>query len=219
MAHTQLETHGFATTELPQFANEGHQLQRCSEAAVRCRGYTVLPHRYTPRLGNFFGHFRAWKHATVARFSPLTEFNFNHLDLRVQRIDHKFFFTEMPVICSATKVPRTQLPNQVTAVGAVMTRNRPLTGIVCETTEFGAQVQRHDGIGAQGTKTHGRDIKATDVISLRAIMSTHPHTKIMPLNLRGRHGVIDPLISGGPDIQLRAKRPAVRCPFCTGINQ
>ena len=71
----------------------------------------------------------------------------------------------------------------------VIPRDRPLTGVMRKATLLGAQVQRHDGIGAQGTKTHGRDIEQTDVIGVLALRAAHMHFKVMRWNDRRADGM------------------------------
>ena len=125
----------------------------------------------------------------MARLGTLAQFNLNHFDLRRQGILNKALSAEGAVFIAATKITRTNFPNQIATMLTVIPRDRPLTSVMRKATLLGAQVQRHDGIGAQGTKTHGRDIEQTDVIGVLALRAAHMHFKVMRWNDRRADGM------------------------------
>ena len=125
----------------------------------------------------------------MARLGTLAQFNLNHFDLRRQGILNKALSAEGAVFIAATKITRTNFPNQIATMLTVIPRDRPFTGVMREATLLGTQVQRHDGIGTQGTKTHGRDIEQTDVIGVLALRAAHMHFKVMRWNDRRADGM------------------------------
>ena len=125
----------------------------------------------------------------MARLGTLAQFNLNHFDLRRQGILNKALSAEGAVFIAATKITRTNFPNQIATMLTVIPRDRPLTGVMCKATLLGAQVQRHDGIGTQSAKAHGRDIEQTDVIGVLALRAAHMHSKVMRWNDRRADGM------------------------------
>ena len=80
-------------------------------------------------------------------------------------------------------------------------------------------VQRHDGVGAQGTKAHGRHIEQAQGIGLGTVFATHLYPKIMAFNAAGCHRMRQPFIALGHHIQLRSKRAFVRLALGSRIHQ
>ena len=98
---------------------------------------------------------------------------------------NKALRAEGAVFIAATKITRTNFPDQIATVFTVVPGDRPLTRVMGKAALLGTQVQSHDGIGAQSTKTHGRDIEQTDVVGLFAFRATHIHSEVMRINDRG----------------------------------
>ena len=79
---------------------------------------------------------------------------------------------------------------------AVVLRNRAFAGVVRKITFFGASVQRQDGVGAERTKAHGRDIENAGAVGLSTLRANH-NSKIMAGNFGRRDGVVDPFVTLG----------------------
>jgi len=154
----------------------------------------------------------------MPRLGTLAEFQLDHLDLRVGGVGGKTLFAEGAVAVAAAKVARADLPDQVAAMLAVVTRDGALARVVREATGLGPLVQGQHGVGRQGAKAHGRDVEHTGVVGLGAGLhrgrgrigaAADPHPEVVRGQLRGRHRVVHPFVAVRANIQLRAKRPVV----------
>ena len=56
----------------------------------------------------------------MAGFGPLAELDFDHLDLRVDRLAGKTIGVKVALRISAAKITRANFPNQIAAVDAVV---------------------------------------------------------------------------------------------------
>ena len=141
---------------------------RRAERAVRRRRYTIHTHRHATCSGNLGRHFRPWQHTALAWLGALAEFELNHFDLWVAGVNAKFFGVKTAIIVATTKVTRSNLPHQITTMHTVVLADRAFACIVRKAAAFSAVVQRQNGIGAQSTKAHGRDIEHTHSVGLGA---------------------------------------------------
>ena len=95
---------------------------------------------------------------------------------------NKTLGAEGTVVIAATKIPRTNFPDQIATVFSVVSGNRTLSRVMCKAARLRTHVQSHDGIGTQGTKTHGGHIEQADVVGLFAIRTTYMNSEVMRRN-------------------------------------
>lgn len=186
MAEAKLEAHRLAARQLTQPGNKGHHLQRSGEGAVAGGRHAVLPQRHATGGGDFRRYLVLGQNAAVAGLGPLAKLDFNHLHLRVLCLGGKALRVEMPVCIAAAKVAAAQLPYQVTAVFQMIGADAALAGVVVETALAGPLVERADGVGAECTKTHGRNIEYRGGVGLRALRATNLHPETGRVAARGR---------------------------------
>ena len=218
VAYAELDAHRFAARQAAQPAQKLHQLQWRMKRAVGAGADAVLPHGNATGGGNFRRDLGAQQHASVAGLGALAELELNHLDLRVTCVFDEAFFAERAVGVAAAKVAGGNLPDQVTAMLAVVFADRTFPRVVCKTAGACAQIQRQDGIGRECAKAHGRDVEDAGVVGLGtdllarqwlAGLATNPDAKVLGAQLGGRERMVDPFIAIGRHIQQRAKRAAV----------
>ena len=104
------------------------------------------------RRRNFRRDLGARQHAAVAWLDALAEFEFVHLDLRVQRIGFEPLFAETPGGVAATEVTRADLPDQIAAVQPVPGRDGSLTSVVREAPSQRTGIERLDRVGRERAK-------------------------------------------------------------------
>ena len=106
-----------------------------------------------------------------------------------------------------------------------------------EAAALGPGVERQNGIGAECTKAHGRDVENAGVVRLGAAaagaidaavgaavrtcrrVAANPHFEIVRRHGAGLDGVVHPLIALGLHVQLRAKGPLVRVALGALVHQ
>ena len=208
-----------------------HHLDGGRKGAVRRRRDTVHPDQHAACGGDFGRHFRAGQYPAVARLGTLAEFDFHHLDLGVARVGAEFVGIEAAVVVTAAKISRADFPDQVAPILAVMHRNRPLAGVVCKTTAFGARVERQNRVRAQGTETHGRNIQYAGVVGLGAEpadgglqgdligRAADPDPEVVRGNGAGHHRMVHPLVTFRVHVELGAERPFVGVPLGALVDQ
>ena len=221
VADAQLETGGLATGQPSQSVDELHHLNRCLEGAVVGRADAVHTHGHAARCGDFRRHLGAWQHPTVAGFGALAELELDHLDLRVQCVGGEALFAEAAVVVAATEVAGADFPDQVTAVHPVVLADRTFSGVVGKVAAFGAAVEGQHGVGAERTKAHRRDVEHAGAVGLGATGAARAdgQAEIMRSHHGGRHGMVDPLVADGVDIELGAKGPLVAVALGALVNQ
>ena len=154
----------------------------------------------------------------MARLGTLTQFQLDHLDLRVPCIFGKTLRVERTVIVAAAKVAGTNFPDQVAPVDAVVAGDGTFTCVVRKASSFGTRVECQNGVGAQGPKTHGRDIEHAGLIGL-CTACTNRHPKVLGRQLRCDQRVVHPFIALGIHRQLRAEGALVRFTFGALVDQ
>lgn len=128
----------------------------------------------------------------MAGLGALAHLDFDHPHLRRPGLRREAFRVEATVAGAAAKVTAAQLPGQVATVFPVIGADAAFAGVMGEIAELGALVQRADGVGAEGTKTHGRDIEHRRRIRLGALWATDCHPETARVAQRRRaHGVAD----------------------------
>ena len=173
----------------------------------------VLAHRDTTRYCNFFGHFRPRQNPAVARFGALAPLDLDQFDLRVTGVGRKAFVAESAIVMTAVKVARSDFPDQVTTVRAVVRGERAF-----KATQFGPFVEGQNRVGRQRAKTQRRDIEDTGVVGLGARLyrgrwclglAANPDPEVMRGQPGTCHRVVDPLITLRTHIEVCAKRLVV----------
>src|SRR3546814_19867737 len=82
-------------------------------------------------------------------------FSSDLLDLRVGRLLRKADRVEPAVGGPAAEIAAADFPDQVAAMLAMIGADRTFAGIMRESAQLRALVQRLNGVGAQGAKAHG----------------------------------------------------------------
>ena len=154
----------------------------------------------------------------MARFGALAEFEFNHLDLWILGVRRELVGVEAAILIAATKVARSHFPYQVAPMHTVVGRDGAFARVVGKTTALGACIEREDGVGAQCTKTHGRDVEYAGAVRLGRVRP-NGDTKVMRDQLRGRHGVVHPFVALCVHVKLGAKRAFVRLALGALVHQ
>src|SRR5699024_10549205 len=109
--------------------------------------HAVNAFRHAACSGNFRRHLGARQDAAMAGFGALADLDFDHLDLRINRLLGKALRTESAILIAAAKIPRANFPDQIAAMLAVITTDTTLTRILGKTAIRGTLVHRQDGIG------------------------------------------------------------------------
>src|SRR3981081_923476 len=215
----QLESGRLAAGEPTHLADEGHHFQRRRKCPVRGRRDAVLAHADASDLGNFLGDLGGRKDATVSGLGALTDLELDHLDLIVGGDAREFFRIERAVAVAATEISGTDLPNQITAVLAMIGTDTALAGVMREAALFGTRVQRAHRVRTKRAKAHRRDIEDGCRIRLDAIRTADGDTKLLAgTNLR-RHRMVHPFIAFAIDVLLGAERPLVEHHLLPLINK
>ena len=84
----------------------------------------------------------------------------------------------------------------------VVLRDGALACVVGKATQFCTVVECQNGVCTERSKAHGRDVKKAHVIGLGAGFGAHFHPEIVACNVRGGHGVGDPLVACRMNIEL-----------------
>ena len=218
VTNTEFEPGGLTAREFAQASDELQQFNRRIERAVGCRRDAIHADRHAPRLGNFRRHFGAGQNAAVARLGALAEFDFNHFDLRVAGVGRELFGVKSPVVIAATEVPRAHFPNQITAVFAVMYRDRTFARIVGKATAFGTCVERQNRIRTQSPKAHGGDVENAGAVGLRGV-GADGDAKVVGCDLARSDRMRHPLMAVRMHIELGSKRPLVGIAFGALVHQ
>ena len=219
LTDTELEAHWLAMTEFTQATDEIHQLQGCRKLGVTGRRDTVLAHRHIAREGDLGRHLGRWQHAAMSGLGALRDFDFDHLDLRVGGLTGEVLRRELSMRGAATKVARTQLPDDVATEFTVIRRQGALTGVVRKATELGATIQGADGIGRERTETHGRDVEHRGRIRHTTLRAADADAKTLGTGMAWCHGLAQPLAVLVVDRLDGAEATLVVLPLGTRIHQ
>src|SRR6202035_1886203 len=149
VADAKLETGGLAAAQPPHLADEGHHFQRGRKRPVSGRRNAVLAHRDASDLGYLFGDLGRRQHAAMAGLGALADLEFDHLDLIVGGDAGEFFRIERTVAVAATEISGADLPNEITAVLAVIGTDAALAGVVREAALLRTRVQRAHRVGTE----------------------------------------------------------------------
>ncbi|SPZ60493.1 Uncharacterised protein [Serratia quinivorans] len=156
----------------------------------------------------------------MARLGALTEFDFNHFDLRVFSLLGKALRIKMAIAGAATKIAASQFPHQIAAVLTVIAADAALTGVMIKIALGRAQIEGTNGIGRQRAETHGGDIKDRGGVGLAAAGAADRHAEAGRIGYRYRtHGMADAFIAGLIDVQLSAEGFVTHLVFGAAIDQ
>src|SRR5690606_40895262 len=132
-------------------------------------GDAVLILRDTTGRRNLRADLVLGQNAPVPRLGALAQLEFDHLHFGPARLRSEALGVEGPVLVTAAEVAAAQLPDQIAAVLQVIGADAPLPGVMGETAELGALVERENSVGAQGAETHRGDIQHRGRIGLSAL--------------------------------------------------
>ena len=82
----------------------------------------------------------------------------------------------------------------------MITADRAFASVMGKVAEFGALVERQNGIGGKRAKAHCRDVVQRKRVGLGAIAFTDGHAEVIVLDMFGVDGVVDPFIIVAIDI-------------------
>src|SRR3546814_12924246 len=98
---------------------------------------------------------------------------------------------ETAIGIATAEVTRTDLPHQIAAKLAVITRYRALAGVVIEVSLGRASVECADGIRGQCAEAHRRNVEHAGRIRLLALVADQ-HPDIVRIDMYRRHRMVDP---------------------------
>lgn len=177
MAQAKLEAHRFAAGQFTQLLNEVHQFDRRGKCAVPRRRDAIFAHQYAAGFGDFFGDLVLGQDPAMTGLGALAHLDFDHPHLRGLRLCRKAFRVEAPVGGAAAEVAAAQFPGQVATVFPVVGADAAFARVVGEVAELGALVQCANGVGAQRTETHGRDVEHRRRVRLGALRAADNGSK------------------------------------------
>ena len=183
------------------------------------RGHAVLAHGHAACFGDFGAHFGLWQNPAVAWLGTLRQFELDHLDLGRASLRGKALGVKLAFRCAATKVAGADLPDQITAMFAVVFGDAAFARIVRKAALRRAFVQGFDGVGRQGPKAHARDVEQRQVVRLLALVSADRGSETAGVELRRLHGMGDPFGLRAIHVHDAAKATLVVLHFGAGIHQ
>lgn len=95
----------------------------------------------------------------MPRLRTLAQLDLDHLDLRACGLFGKTLWVEKSGFRPTTEIPAADFPDKIAAVLAVVGTYSAFAGVVGEPAQLCTLVQGSNGIGAQRTEAHGRDIE------------------------------------------------------------
>src|SRR5262249_12706249 len=137
VADAELETDRLAAGELAQLNDEMHHLDRRLEGRMRGRRDAVDADRNAARLGDLGRHLGAGQPAAVPGLGPWRQLDLDHFPLRLLRLLGEALGAEAAVVVAAAEIAAAELPDQVTAILAVIAADAALAGVVGEAAELG----------------------------------------------------------------------------------
>ena len=103
---------------------------------------------------------------------------------------------ERPSARAAAEIAGRDLPDDVAAVFAVIAADRALAGIVGETAQLGAPIERHDRVAADGAETRAGNIEQRCGIGLGAVRAADGDAEVVSVNVSGPDRMRDPAEAG-----------------------
>ncbi len=142
----------------------------------------------------------------MARFGALTELDLDHLHLRLAGLLGEALRVEVAIIGPAAEITTADLPHQIAAMFQMVRADAAFTGVMVETAQLRALVQRADRVGTERTKAHRRDVEYRGRVGLRAVgtANTDPKGAAVAV-LRRQHGVADEFVAIVVDIDQGAE--------------
>src|SRR5687768_537610 len=95
----------------------------------------------------------------MSRLRPLAELYLDHLDLIGGGLLRESAGIELAVGGPAAEIATAQFPDQVAAMFTVVAADAALARVMGEIAQFGALVERQDGVRAQRAEAHRRDVE------------------------------------------------------------
>jgi len=145
----------------------------------------------------------------VPGLGALTDLQFDHLDLVVTGDLREQVRIEGAIRIAAAEITRTDFPDQIAAILAMIIADAALAGIVREVSAFRARIERTDRIGTERAKTHGGNIEHRGGIRLQAIGAADGDAKMLVGRRLRRHRVMHPFIAVGVNLFLGSERAFV----------
>ena len=205
----ELEARRLAAGQAAHFRNEMHHLDRRRETRMGRRRDAVAAHRYAAGRGDLRRDFRRRQHAAMAGLGALAHLELDHLDLVERSGLREVLRRECAVGVACTEIAGADLPDEVAAVLAMIGAQAALAGVVGEIPGPGSLVERADGIGAERTEAHRRDVEHRGAVGLRAIGPADGDAERLDGVRPRRHRMAHPLEACGVDVVLGAERPLV----------
>ena len=141
----------------------------------------------------------------MAGLGALAELQLDHLYLRVGRTGGELLGREGAVGVAGAEIAGTDLPDDVAAALAVIGAVAALAGVVREAAELGTAVQGADGVGAQRSEAHGRDVEDRGGVGLRALGAADGDAERFLADGRRRDRVRHPFVALGVDVVVGAE--------------
>src|SRR5690606_16503870 len=183
---TQLKSNGLSARQFTQLLYEFQQPNRCRKRAVERRRVYLLAHFYQADTGYLRSNFDGRQDAAMTGFRHLRQFDFNHFYTGMFHLISESFRIEIPVMMPAAEIAGTDLPPHITTTFEVVFGKPPFAGIMIKPPNLSTLIQRHDGIFAQRTVTHRRNVENTAGVGLFAVWATHGNTGVL-INLEIVH--------------------------------
>jgi len=150
---------------------------------------------------------------------PLAELDLGHHDRIMAGALAKMLGVEMALGVAAPEIARTDFPHDVATMLEMVGRQAAFTGVMIEAADLCAQIERFDRIGAERAETHGRNVEPRRLVGLAALVRADRDTGIA-FGIAGRsHGVGQPLVFLGIDVELGAEGMGRYVALGSGIDQ
>ena len=131
---------------------------RIVERGVGRGADAVFSHLNAPDRGDFGSDLGRGENSSLGGLGALAELDFDGQHRVLFHQFHQPLHAERSVRRAAAEIGGADLHHQLPAV-LMVPGDAAFAGVVHAIGEFGALVERGDGVGAQGTEAHGRDIE------------------------------------------------------------
>ncbi len=197
--------------EVSQLLDEPHEFAWRRERVVGRWRHDGLADLDATRLSDLGVDLLPRQQTTQTGLGALREFDRDGFDLLTLGLRSELVRVEPTVLGAASEITRSDLPDQVAAVPPVVHADGPLAGVVGESAEGGAGVERLDGVAGQRSETHRRHVEQRDVVGLRAPRTAQDDAGDVTARALGRHRVGHELVADRVHVALGAER------LCLGV--
>src|SRR5208283_6000009 len=104
----------------------------------------ILAHRHAARLRYLLRYLNCRQDAAMPRFGPLTQFEFDHLDLFVRGHACKGLMAKASIGLTTPEIARSDFPNDVAAHFPMIRAEAALSGVVGEATTLRTTIECTD---------------------------------------------------------------------------